>query len=196
MAQWHDKADTNFVEVAPTAYNGKYTPGSTTYKFIPQVGGVTTALDPATGKELSKTKVGYILDRNASIYATERGIVFYHGGKTSSGEWIDTVTGRDYLVDQQETVLLNYFTNLTGSKSAFTASDRATIAGLIDGTLSNAVGYGFLNGYVPTSMPASVSFSDQASRILRNVKWTGYIAGAVHFALVDGILTYTDAVLE
>lgn len=194
MASWHDKADSIFPEVVLPAFNGKFTPGSTTYKFVRKPGGMTNALDPATGKALSKTKVGYILDRNANVFTAERGVSFNHEGHVSSGEWIDNIIGRDYLQDRQEVVLLDYLVNLPGSKSSFTKGDLTVIKGLLDGTMEDAVGYKFLKGYDPTFIPDTISFTDQANRLLQNVVTKGYLAGAIHNVVINGTLTYSEDV--
>lgn len=191
-AQWHHEADTAFPEMVPSPYNGKFQPGGTTWKFIPIAGGLSVARDPVTGKELSKFKAGYILDRNASVFVEERGVPFYHGGKMSSGEWVDVVRAKDWINDTIEVRLLRLLLNQKGSKLTFGKKDKLKIANTIDGVLSEAVQFGILNGFVPTEVPETVSFEDQAARILKNVKWTGYLAGAIHFIIVDGVLTYSD----
>lgn len=196
-SRWHHLADTLFPEVYTAIRVGKYISGSTNYKFvIPQ--GIPAAANPATGKRLSTALQGYIADRNASWFGVERGQNFNHGGKSPSGEWLDVIDAVDYLNDQIEVRLLNLEINsvATGGKISFTASDKTRVANVVDGVLKEAVDAKILSGYIPTVVPDNVPFQDQANRILQNIKWTGYLAGAVNFLVVDGILTYQDASLS
>jgi len=196
FAQWHHEADTLFPEVAPTAYNGQFQPtGRTTWKFI-QLSGVPAAADLVTGKPLATSKQGYINDRNGNWMGLERGVNFLHGGKTASGEWIDVINSKDWLNDEIETRLLNLLLNNPGSKVSFdniSGKDRVKV--VIDGVMNDAVGFGILLGYEPTSIPENTPPGDISSRTLRDVNWVGYLAGAVHFIIVDGILTYRDEAL-
>lgn len=192
--EWHDEADTLFPEVYATGYMGQFTPGVSTWKFITPTG-IGAAENPTTGKNLTKAKQGYIGDRNASWYGEERGTNFRHGGKVAGDEWIDVVRARDYLNDRIETGLLNLLLNQPGGKIPFTESGKASVRNVIDGVLSSAVNIGILKGYVPTTIPENTPFADQAARILQDVEWTGYLAGAVHFIVVSGTLTYEDETL-
>lgn len=188
--QWHQDADTLFPEVANTCYNGQFQAGSTTWKFMVNLKGVNPVRDPLTGKLLTTARQGYIADRNGNWQGIERDIRFAHGGKTVGGEWIDTIRGKDWLNDQIEKRLLDLLLNQVGSKLSFVEADYLKIEGVINKILQEAVGFKFLSGYIPASAPRDISFGDQAARILRNVNWTGYLAGAIHFIVVNGVLTY------
>ena len=191
-AQWHNQADSNFIEVADTAYNGQFQAGVTTWKFMPAIGGVTAASDPVTGKPLSTSKQGYIRDRNASWYGIERGVNFSHGGMQSSGEWTDIIQAKDWLNDTIEVRLLNLLLSQVGGKIQLNSGGKRQVENVINTVLDEAVSLGILTGYLPAQCPETNSFEDQAARILKGVKWTGFLAGAIHFIIVDGILTYSD----
>lgn len=192
--RWHDEADTLFPEVFCTAFVGQFQPGATTWKFvIPS--GITPAADPVTGKRLSTAKQGYIRDRNGSWFGLERGVNFNHGGTMASGEWIDVIQLKDWMNDQIEVRLTNLLLNQPGGKIPFTSAGKAQVTSVVDSVLKDAVDFGGLSGYVPTTVPGNTPFAEQAARILDQVEWTGYLAGAVHFILVSGTLTYEDASL-
>ena len=193
---WHDDADTLFPELGDVAYNGVYQAGTTTWKFM-QVAGVTAAADLVTGKRLSTGKQGFINDRNGNWMGFERGTKFMREGKTTSGEWIDIIRATDWLNDEIEVELLNLLLNQKGGKIPFTNAGQQQVKGTVDKVLDRAVGLGILESYIPTSMPdiGDVPFADKVARILENVKWTGYLAGAIHTIIVDGNLTYSQSEL-
>lgn len=196
ICDWHDQADTIFPEVGSFNYNSTYQPGGTTYKFM-QVKGVPAIADPIEGYQLPTRFQGYIEDRNGGWMAEERGVNFYHGGKVVGGEWIDVILGVDWLNDRIEAAVLEYFLNQQGSKVSY--AKPSSLKSVIDSELKRAVDVGFLDGYVGAQFPdylTEIPFSDKVARILRDVKWTGYIAGAVHSIIINGNLTYQSAEIE
>ena len=196
VCDWHDQADTIFPEMGDVAYNGVFQPGSTTWKFM-RVAGVPQAVNPLTGKGLSTGVQGYIEDRNGNWMGGEYGVDFYREGKTVSGEWIDVVRFTDWLNTNIEIALFNLLLNQKGGKIPNTPAGRQQVASTVDSILDQAKGFNALSGYIPTSVPAEgdISFFDKVNRILRDVKFTGYLAGAIHTIIVDGNLTYTDATI-
>lgn len=196
ICDWHQDADTLFPEMGDVGYNGPFQPGSTTWKFM-QVVGVIAASDPITGVNLSTGVQGFIEDRNGGWMGIERGVNFYHEGRTVSGEFIDIIRAVDWLNDEIEVELLTLLLNQKGTKIPNTPSGRQSIATTVDKVLDRAVGFNILSGYIPTTVPAEseISSFDKINRILNNVKWTGFIAGAVHNVIVDGNLTFQDQVL-
>lgn len=194
--RWHHNADTLFPEVWITGEMGQYTAGTSNWKFkIPQ--GIDAASDPVTGKNLSSGKQGYIKDRNGSWFGVERGVNFNHGGKVASGEWIDIIRSVDFMNDLIETRLLNLQLNTSvNGKISFTNADKTLVGNVVDSVLAYCVDLKILTGYEPTVVPDEVPFEDQANRILQGLNWTGYLAGAVNFIVVNGVLTYKDASLN
>jgi hypothetical protein len=196
VCDWNHLADTVFPEIGSFSYNSTYTAGSTTYKFA-KVVGVPAAANPITGIKLPTSQQGFINDRNGGWMGEERGQNFYHEGKVVGGEWIDIIIGADWLNDQMEVALLNLELNNKGSKISY-AKPEAIIS-TINSVLDLGVSVGFLDGYVGATVPdylTQIPFADKAARILRNVKWTGYIAGAVHTIITSGNLTYQSSTLS
>lgn len=194
VCDWHDQANTLFPEMGLVGANGVYQPGSITWKFT-QINGVPAAADPVTGIRLSDSKQGFINDRNGGWMGIEKKINFYHEGKTVGGEWIDIIRGSDWLRDQHEIELLNLLLNQRGGKISYTEPNK--ILNTVDAVNQRAVDVGFLSGYTPATVPdyLTLSFATKASRVLNDVNWTGYIAGAVHNIVTNGNLTYQSAEL-
>ena len=192
---WSANSDSVFPELAPLATNAIYQPGVTTYKFM-QLTGVGNAADPVTGKDLRTARLGYIADRNASWQSRERGVDFVHGGKVAGGEWLDVIIARDWMNDRIESRLLTLLLNQVGGKIPFTPEGKQKVINVIDGVLQESVNLGILSGYIGTTIPEITSFEDQAHRILDQVKFTGFLAGAIHFINVSGKLTYKDELIN
>jgi hypothetical protein len=189
VCDWHDQANTIFPEMGLVGANGVYQAGSITWKFT-QIKGVPAAADPVTGIRLSDPKQGFIKDRNGGWMGVEKKIPFYHEGKTVGGEWIDIIRGSDWLRDQHEIELLNLLLNQRGGKISYASPNK--ILNTVDAVNQRAVDIGFLDGYTPATVPdyLTLSFADKASRVLKDVNWTGFIAGAVHNIVTNGNLTY------
>ncbi len=192
VCDWNQEANTVYPEMGITSAKGPFQPGSVTWKFT-NVKGIKVAADPVTGIKLSSSKQGYIDDRNGNWYGEERKANFYREGKVISGEWIDVIRATDWLNNEIEVALLNLLINQKDGKIENTPSGRQVIASTVDEVLNRAVGFNILSGYIPTSVPedSEIPFIDKVNRIVNNVKWTGYLAGAVHRAIVNGNLTYT-----
>jgi len=195
VCDWNHAADTVFPEIGNFSYNSPYQAGSVNYKFM-QTTGVPVAADLVTGKKLPTRLQGYIDDRNGGWMGEERKVAFYREGKTVGGEWLDVVVGSDWLNDQIEVALLNLLLNQKGGKVSFT--EAGAVISTINSVLDRAVDVGFLSGYIGATMPdylTEIPFSEKVARILDNVKWTGYLAGAVNTIIVNGNLTYEAAEL-
>lgn len=195
VCDWSHVADSLFPEIGAFSYNSTYDAGSTNYKFM-QIAGVPVAADLVTGKKLPTRIQGYINARNGGWMGEERKIAFYREGKTVGGEWIDIVIGSDWLNDQIELALLNLELNQKGTKIAFT--ETSAVISTINSVLDAAVDIGFLSGYIGATIPdylTEIPFTDKVNRILNDVKWTGYLSGAVNTIIVNGNLTYEAAEL-
>ena len=192
---WSHNADTVFPEVGYLAYNAIYDAGVTTYKFM-QLRGIGVSEDPVTGKPLSSAKRGYIDDRNGNYLSFERGVLFSREGKVSGGEWFDVVIARDWMNDQIEARLTTLLINQAGGKIPFTNAGKQQVINVVDSVLKLGVDLKILSGYDGTTIPENTPFADQAARILKQVKFTGFLAGAVHFIDISGTLTYEDETLN
>lgn len=186
---WNDESD-SYPNITAPAFNGQAIGGTTVWTAMTPQSGLSVASDPVTGKELSTAKQGYITDRNCSHWNNFKGVSRQFGGKTFSGEWIDTIRAKDYLNDQIIVKLTNLLNNVPLSKIQFSKGYLVTNA--IDSVLQNGYNLGILDGFEPAQLPQNITFEDQVERILQQVKWTGYLASAIDAIVVSGKLTYRE----
>lgn len=195
--EWHDQSNTLFPELATFVYQGGFFPGTQSFKFM---GNNTTpaARHPVLGRKLNTSEVGFILDRNSSVTFQERGNTFYHGGSLSSSstDWIDNQIITDWINDTSEVRVLDALLNKAngGLPLTFVQSDLNIIKERVESVLFEAVDRKMLSGFTPVSIPSTISFTDQANRILNDVTWEGWFAGKIHFVNIGGVLTYKEAV--
>lgn len=190
--EWHHQADEIFPELAACVYQGGFFPGTQSWKFMTNLT-TTAARDPSTGSLLTTAQQGYIRDRNASWVGQERGTGFMHGGTMAIGDvWIDVQRAKDWIDDTIEVRVLNKLLNeaAKGTPLTYKRGDPEVVGSIVDGVLREAVDRRILRGYEPTTIPSSFNFEAQAKRELTDVKWTGYLADKIHFAVIDGVLTY------
>lgn len=191
--EWHHEADEIFPELAACAYQGGFFPGTQSWKFMTNLT-TTAARDPSTKALLTTAQQGYIRDRNASWVGQERGTGFMHGGTMAIGTdvWIDVQRAKDWIDDTIEVRVLNKLLNraAAGQPLTFKAGDVGIVKNIITGILREAVDRNILLGFEEVNVPETFSFEAQAKRELRDITWTGYLAGKIHFAIIDGVLTY------
>ncbi len=200
---WNNQAEytgdamttSTFQEMYIAALMGQFEAGTTNWKFQ-KVSGLVAASDPSTGQVLTSRKQGYLVDRNANWCGYERGVNYLHGGSTVSGEWIDTIHFKDWLNNEIEVQLQNFLLNVgaAGKKVSFSQADLTNVVSIVNNVLVEGVTRGALKGYLPAVVPETVPFADQASRLLQDISWVAYLAGAINYVVVDGVLTYSENV--
>lgn len=192
---WNDQADEIFPELATCVKAGGYTiAGKVNWKFLQKTSPV--ARNVIKGREVNSTEQGYIGDRNASWVATELTLTFLHGGKLANGNFIDLQIITDSTKLKMEARVLTALVNANngGVPLTMTSGDLSIIKERCESVLNDGVNNKLFSGYEPIVMPTSISFEDQASRILQNVNFTAYFATKVNFAIIDGNLTYNEEV--
>ena len=195
--EWHDQSDTLFPEVGMAAYIGGFFVGTKGLKFSANAR-IPEARHPVLGRILTKAEIGFITDRNAIVRSQEMKVSIYLTGKAGDtgkrSNWMDNVSISHWIRLTQKLRIFNALVNAdnSGLPLTFTRDDRLVIAERADSVLSEAVSRKMLKGYVPTEVPTSVSFEDQAERTLKDLRWTGYFAGKINFVIIDGILTYQE----
>ncbi|MCD8295844.1 MAG: DUF3383 domain-containing protein, partial [Clostridia bacterium] len=134
-----------------------------------------------------------------NYYVTCAGKDILLDGKCMSGEWIDVIRFRDYLLNDIQERVFNLF--IKNAKIPYTDSGIALIQNQIISALKNGQDVGGIadsytdddgnevDGYTVTVPTVSgVSDGDRASRLLANVKFTARLAGAIHIVEITGTL--------
>lgn len=160
-------------------------------------GTITAALKTISGvsaySETSTVKTG-LESFNVNHYMPIRSINMTRPGKLAVGEWIDVRHGMDALTaDLQESV----FALLANSgKVPMTPAGLDIIQNVILGVLRRFEGTDDQPGLIAPKtskviMPAfsSISTADKNARQLKNVRFSGTLAGAIHFASLVGTLS-------
>lgn len=140
--------------------------------------------------------------KNVNTFELFRNFAVTQGGKVAAGEWTDVIRLRDALVDQIKVSVVSAMINADG-KVPYTDDGIQIIGNAIRGPLDLNVRRGGIappelddqNRLIPSytlQLPRSfeVPFNDKANRILRDVKFTARLAGAIHVVEVRGSLSY------
>ncbi len=157
-----------------------------------------TSVYPAT---LTDTQKQILSEKNISYFQASAGKNIPFGGKTLNGEWIDVVRFRDWLKNDMQIRVANLF--LTNPKIAYTDSGIALVQNQMIASLKSGVQWGGIteveydeNGTAIPSFTTSVPLSSnltatqRTSRTLEGCTFTARISGAIHFAEIQGNLTY------
>ena len=185
-------ADTQFHDAA---YLGKVlplTPGSWTGKFKTLAG---CSVDTLSGTQIINAEA-----KNCNIGLAIAGLNMTEQGNTPDGEWMDVIVFIDYITAD---IQANVFQKLSsGSKLPYDDSGIAAIKSAIQQSgekgiftggltpLQNDTDGNVIGGYLVT-VPAfsSVSANDRNNRVLNNVRFTFYLAGAIHAVTINGVVT-------
>ena len=154
-----------------------------------------TPLTGITADVLTSTQRTNILAKDANMYHAFGGTPITWEGTVAGNEYIDTITGRDWLqIRMQEDI----FQALTSSgKIPFTNKGIDVIGSQIRKRLKIGQNTEFLAfdstlgelGYSLVLPDVSdVPVADKAARLLQNVKFRATIAGAIHKVTINGTL--------
>lgn len=122
-------------------------------------------------------------------------------GKVGSGEWIDIIRFKDWLVNEIQVREYNYLTSVP--KVPFNDDGITGVQNVLEGVLQAAQRTGGIDqdrfdedgnaqpGYtVSVPLAANISKADRKARKLRNVIFTARLAGAIHMIYIRGSLVY------
>jgi hypothetical protein len=197
-AWWYHADATQFPEVAAAARCFTILPGGETWA-LKRLSGVTA---PA----LTEGAATFIFAKNGNTFEPfERTNAITQNGKVAGGEWIDIIRFRDWLCQEIRDRVFVAMVNL--EKVPYTDAGIAIISQAMRAALDLGVRRGGIappmpdadvpNRIIPSytvSVPArsQVSSIDVAARILRDVKFTARLAGAIHAVEIRGSLTYDN----
>jgi hypothetical protein len=156
-------------------------PGSSQY-------GMKTLAGVPADSSVDDTAYGVILGKNGNVYQRIAGVAFTYKGKMAAGEWIDTITGRDWMVARMKERVLGLLLN--NDKVPFTDTGIAMVENEVRGQCEDAIAVGFLAASpaptITVPLAADVSAADKAARILRDVTFSGKLAGGVIATEISG----------
>ena len=195
-AWWYQSVITTFPEVAMASKMFTILPGGETWANQRLAGVPTT--------NLTETQYTNLKNKNGNSFEPFRNLALSQNGKTAAGEWIDVIRFRDWLTEEIRTEVLNL---MVDNRVPYTDPGIAAVNQRMMKALDLGVRRGGIapeavdpednNRVIPsytTSVPALalVSTSDKAARLLRDVKFTARLAGAIHTVQINGELTYDN----
>ncbi len=157
------------------------TPGSTTW-HMRQIAG-------ARGDQLTSTHFSAARAKSAFLYTREPNGTHTWDGKAAGGQFFDITHGVDFLKADIESRVYAVMLNLP--KVPFNAAGFAAIEAAIRGALGNAqTELRLIEPDWTVTMPSLTGYSavDKANRLLRTVRFTATLTGAVHKTTVAGVL--------
>lgn len=151
--------------------------------------------------DLSTTEMKALEGEAMNFFITVGNKNITMNGMTRAGEWCDVIRFRDWLQNDMRLRLVNLFVvnpKIPYTDSGIALAQNQMIAALKAGQNAGGIAedeYDEDGNKIPgftTSVPkaSSLTASEKASRKLKNCKFKARLAGAIHFAEVEGSLTY------
>ena len=172
-------------------FAGSPTPGNDTYMYNTLPGLAADSLTETQSATLgNKFMTGYVNVQGVNVTASGGIANTNSAGRSGSGEFLDVRRFLDWLLAQ---IQIGIYTALLGpGKVPYTDKGITVLYNALSSALQRgeAAG-GLVTGSSVVSQPtaASAGVSDRASRILRNLNWSGQLAGAIHLAVSSGTVT-------
>lgn len=197
-AWYHANATDEYPEAAAMARCFAIDPGGETW--------ANKKLAAITADNLTETEYNAITKKNGNTFEKFRNVSITQTGKVAADEWIDVIRFRDWL---QEEIRTNEFYLLINSdKVPYTdvgiamvetvlrkALEDGQAAGGIAPTEYDEDGNKNLGYTIDVPLSSSITANQKASRVLKDVKFTARLAGAIHAVKINGSFTY-DNLLE
>jgi len=183
FVMYHEDAANDFPECAWFGRVLPLVPGSETWKF--------KQLNSIAYSNLTTSQSLNARNKKANTYEFIGGVGITREGTMAQGEFIDIIRGVDWLTSRiQEFV---YAVLVRSEKVPYT---NAGIT-LIEAEVKRALQLGIDNNFISdnpepvVTVPdaATVPPNDKANRILKNVKFTATLAGAIHAVEIRGTVT-------
>lgn len=170
-----------------------YDPGSETWSL--------KSLRGVKASNLSASKKEQLKDGNINFYRTIANKDVTQEGKVGSGEWIDVIRFREWLLNKIQIEVFNFM--VRQPKVAFNDGGIVGIQNVLESVLSKAQETGGIDGdkynedevlekgYVVTvPRAANVSKADKQKRRFTGITFEARLAGAIHETKIRGTLVY------
>jgi hypothetical protein len=183
FVMYHQDADFDFPEAAWFGRVLPLEPGSETWKF--------KRLNGISYSNLTTTQSNNALAKKANTYEFVGGVGITANGTVAQGEYIDIVRGIDWLTARIQEFVFSVLVN--NPKVPYTDAGIAVVQAEVMRALALGVSNDFLasdpSPLVTVPKAADVPPADKANRILRNVKFTATLAGAIHAVVIRGTVS-------
>lgn len=173
-------------------------------KFREQPGSETWAnatLGGVSDSNLSESEFKAIVAKNGNTFEPFRNLALSQNGKVAGGEWIDVIRFRDWQLEQ---VRVNGFAAFVNNRIGFTDPGIAILHNRLLQSLNKGVDVG---GIAPKEVDpvtqrlipsyttvypsaSSITANDKALRVLKGLKFTARLTGAIHAVEINGTLAY------
>lgn len=183
FVMYHQDADYDFPEAAWFGAVLPLTPGSETWKF--------KALRSISYSNLTTTQSNTALAKKANTYEFVGGVGITSNGTVAEGEYIDVIRGIDWLSSRIQEYVFSVL--VKNPKVPYTDAGIATIQAEVMRALSQGVSNDLLTDdpapVVTVPRASEVPPTDKANRILRDVRFTATLAGAIHAVRIRGTVS-------
>lgn len=187
-----DSTANKHIALAMMAKAFSYQSGSETWAY--------KTLSGMTADNYTTAEIASLQEERLNYYLECAGKDITLDGKTASGEWIDVVRFRDYLLNDMQTRIYSLFTK--NAKVPYNDAGIALIQNQMIAALKNGQSVGGISdtefdsdgeeipGYT-TSVPLSADVSDgnKATRILSGCSFTARLSNAIHLVEISGTLS-------
>jgi hypothetical protein len=172
-------------------FGGSPTPGNDSWMYNTLPGIFVDSISETQFATLgNKFATAYVSIQGVNVTASGGIANTNSGGRSGSGEFLDTRRFLDWLLAQ---IQIGLYTALLGpGKVAYTDKGITLLANAVLGALQRgeaAGGLVALSSVVSQPTAASAGTSDRGNRILRNLNWQAQLAGAVHLVVSSGTVT-------
>lgn len=183
FSMYHPDSTTRFPESAVFGEILTRDPGSYTTMFK-TIAGISAV-------DMTDTQITNALAKNVLIYHTVGDVNILQEGKVAEGEYIDTIILVDWTKARIQEGVFGRFANLP--KVPFIDSGIA----IVEGEVKSVYDQGYANGgfkadpapIITVPKASEVSSTNKNNRFLPDVKFTFYLAGAIHATKIDGVVT-------
>lgn len=193
---YHQDAETTFPEMAAIALGAPYDAGTVTWANN-LISGFSASQDTATSLNLSTTQKGNLTARNASFIERTGGqnVSSAQSGKVASGEWVDVIRNRDFLVARITEAYQSFF---IGSPIVpYTDSGINRVKGVLSSELAKYVETDTQPNILELANPFTLSFprssevsaTDKAARLYQ-ASFSAFLSGAIQVTKITGTLSY------
>ena len=188
---YNEPAATKYADGASLGKIFPFDPGSYTLMFKTLAGVPVDKLSPSQSKNA--------LEKNANVYEEIGGVNILHEGTVGDGEFVDVIIFIDWLTARIQESTFSLLTRMpkvpftqAGINSIGQALEEPLQTGQINGGISD-LAYdddgNQIGGYV-IQLPRiqDVPATDKALRFLDHVKFTAWLAGAIHATKITGVI--------